>query len=126
MLNEEQKRRLRENNIFHKMPKSKIRAKIIRKGMFTQLPYTNKELEHEQRLFRTVIDYALYDATVDVKEVREEIFKWLEHFDFKEVCYLAGLSHKHTYDMFLYFLENFFPKNYLEFCSYTSSKNAIL
>ena len=96
--------------------------------MFTQLTYPSKSLEHEHRLFRTVLDYTLYDLTTSSKEVRKEVYDWLDQDgdSFKEVCHLAGLPKENTYNMFLYFLENYFKKYYQEYSSYNINRSAII
>ena len=106
----------------------KLRAKIVRKGIFTQLYYPSKKLEREHRLFRTVLDYALYDLTGSVKEKREEVYTWLnlEDIDFITVCLCAGLDPIKVYNMFLYFLTNFFDKILEEFNCFNKENSGIL
>lgn len=113
---------------FGNITRKKLRAKIIRKGIFTQLKYSDVRLEREHRLFRTVIDYALYDATGKHKNKKIEVLKWLNLKDkeFQMVCYLAGLNPSKTYAMFLYFLKNYFNEIYEEHTCLIKGNGVIL
>lgn len=101
---------------FGNITRKKLRAKIIRKGIFTQLRYKDVVVEREHRLFRTVLDYALYDVTGKHKNKKLEVLKWLnlKDQDFQMVCHLAGLDPNRTYAMFLFFLKNYFQEIYEE------------
>lgn len=113
---------------FGNISRKKLRAKIIRKGIFTQLKYMDVRIERENRLFRTVLDYALYDATGKHKNKKLEVLNWLDlkNEDFQRVCYLAGLDIKKTYVMFLFFLRNYFQEIYEEHCCLIQSNSVIL
>lgn len=89
----------------------KLRAKIIRKGLFVQLKYPSKLVEKENKLFRTILDRALYDLTSSNKEHRKELIEWFNpnNQHFKEICYCASLNYLKTYNMVLFILQNFFP-----------------
>lgn len=96
---------------FKNIPISKLRAKLIRKGMFTQLPYINTIIEHENRMFRTILDYALYDLLAPDENTRKDVVEWLHpnNNDFKEVCLYACLEPLKVYNMFLFFIQYFTP-----------------
>lgn len=113
---------------FGNITRKKLRAKIIRKGIFTQLKYSDVRLEREHRLFRTVLDYALYDVTGKHKNKKLEVLKWLnlKDQDFQMVCHLAGLNPRKTYVMFLYFLKNYFNEIYEEHSCLLKGNGAIL
>ena len=111
-----------------KYPRKKLRAKIIRKGLFTQLPYLVKGLDCENRLFRTVLDYALYDLTSDKDEARLQAMQWFNphNTDFRVVCVLAGLNPLKAYNMTLFILKSFFKDIFEEFYCHQESNGGIL
>jgi hypothetical protein len=121
--------------VLSNLSRGKLRAKIVRKGIFTQLSY-NKPLDSElysltkriNRMFRTVLDYALYDVTSANYKTREEVYDWLDedNKDFIFICELADLNPKQTYLMFMYFLNNFFKDVAKEFSCYKANKSDIV
>jgi len=114
--------------LFEKMSPKKLRAKIIRKGIFSQLYYPSKENEHDHRMFRAVLDGALYDFTSASKSKRFEVYEWLNPYDdnFQQVCLHAGLDIVKTYNMFLFFLNNYFKDYIKEFTCFKRQHGAIL
>lgn len=111
--------------MYNQLSQDKLRAKIIRKGLFSQLPFRDKDLENEQRLFRTVLDFAFYDGTGTKKGERKAFFIWLQkdNHDFDEVCKYAGLDTSKTYAMYLYFMKNYFKDIYQEFTCFNKTKS---
>lgn len=113
---------------FGNISKKKLRAKIIRKGIFTQLSYPDKVMERENKMFRTALDYALYDLTGKKERRRKEVLEWLktDNVDFQLVCYYSGLDHLKVYAMFLFFLKNYFSEIYQEFYCHEHSNGDIV
>lgn len=90
----------------------KVRGKLVRKGLFTQLPLNETKAEAEVLLFRTVLDRALFDMTGKDYEERLVLYDWLNinNNDFNEVCNLADLIPTKVLHLFEIFIEKFFPE----------------
>lgn len=107
---------------YKKITPQKLRARLVRKGFFTQLPYPeglNKELEGQVKLFRTLLDYTLFDATAREHAVRKDAIKQINPDsscanDFNAMCSNAVLEASRTRLMMLNMLENFFPEVLVE------------
>ena len=101
---------------------------MVRKGLFTQLPYLYYDLEPQMRMSRTVLDYALYDVTGDKQEARQEVYEWLHptNEDFKECCLEAGLRFTNVYNTFVFFLERYFPHYADELYCYQNENGGIV
>jgi hypothetical protein len=87
--------------------KFNLRTRLARKGLFVLLPM-NSEHESEVRLFRAVLDKALYDCLdADNAKVRTEALEWVstDNEDFVEVCTLAMLNPEFVKDKFQRYLE---------------------
>ena len=91
--------------------------------MFSQLPYKEKAIEGENRMFRSVLDACLYDMTSNKIATRFEMYDWLStsNVDFIEVCKFASLDITKTYNMYMYFLKKYFTPIYTEFTCYKDS-----
>lgn len=98
----------------------KIRSRLVRKGFFTQLPVPQfapelrSELEGQVRLFRTLLDHTLFDATSIDLAVRKDALKQIDIYsscanDFNAICSNAVLSPDKTRLMMLNLLEKYFP-----------------
>lgn len=98
------------------LDKQKVRSRLVRKGVFAQLPLINKDVEAENILFRTIIDGVLFDMTSDNIADRKEGLRWInpeissEAAAFNTVCSLAGLKPQKTREMMLRILDNYFPE----------------
>lgn len=108
--------------------RAKFRSRLIRVGLFSQLPYNEPNLEHENRLFRAVLDYALYDLCSAPVKPRVDSIKFFhpDYERFREVCLYAGLNHLKVYHMTLFLLKKIFPEYFKHFCSYWEQEGTII
>lgn len=116
-----------------KWTKQKVRTRLVRKGLFVTLPKPFTDLVNHQTqvslyqtvdLYRTVLDYALFDLCGPDLADREEIFEWLNprnSTDFDLCCELAMLNASKTRGMMLIFLDKFFPETVNEMTCYYKS-----
>lgn len=101
------------------LTKEKLKSRLVRKGIFTQFPLEDRELERENRLFRTVIDYAIFDILSNDIEARNDAIKFFNPEsscaeNFNTICMLSGLHPEKTRGLVVHFVDNFFPEIFEE------------
>jgi hypothetical protein len=108
--------------------KVKFRSRLIRVGLFSQLDYNEPNLEHENRLFRAVLDYALYDLCCTPAKARLDSIKFFhpDYERFREVCLYAGLDHLKVFHMTLFLLKKVFPDYFKELYIYWEEQGSII
>lgn len=86
--------------------KFNLRTRLARKGLFILLPI-NSKYDSEVRLFRSVLDKALYDCLSKNKKERDEALEWLnvDNPDFVEVCTLAMFDPDFVYEKFYVYMK---------------------
>lgn len=102
-----------------KLDKNKIRAKLVRKGVFTLFPYVHKSLEKEHKFGRIVLDRALFYGTSKNPEYRKDFIHFINPESscaeyFNTVSEVAGLYPTKTRQLLVSFVDKFFPEVFSE------------
>lgn len=102
---------------YKKITPDKLRARLIRKGVFTQFPIPEqmRDFEGEIKIARTLLDLALHEATSPEEELRKDAFKFMNpesscanRFDL--IAETALFYPHRARSMMLNLLDNFFPE----------------
>lgn len=110
---------------YKKITPQKIRSRLVRKGFFTQLPmpefmpHLRLELEGQTRLYRTMLDHTLFDATSKEHSVRKDALKQINPDsscinDFNAMCSNAIINPDKARTMMLNLLDNYFSHVFTE------------